>query len=106
MSTGNTNLKHHIRNFHRELWHTNAKENGWKNLDSQVSTTVALQGRPQEEFDVEKFHKCLVCFIVVDNQVSLFCAPNCIIFSHCFIAPGHQCNRMPGVPGSPPTLAR
>jgi hypothetical protein len=81
MSTGNTNLKRHIRTYHRALWDANAGKNGWKNLDSQVSTkSVASQGRPREEFDVEKFHQRLVHFIVADDQVSLFYAPNCVSF--------------------------
>jgi hypothetical protein len=73
MTTANSNLKRHIRNFHRELWLTNTQKNGWKNLHSQVSTqSVALQGKPCEEFDVDKFHPHIVRFIVADNQVSQF----------------------------------
>jgi hypothetical protein len=73
MTTANSNLKQHIRNFHRELWLANAQKNGWKNLDSQVSTqSVALQGKPHEEFDVDKFHQHIVRFIVADDQVSQF----------------------------------
>jgi hypothetical protein len=71
MSTGNTNLKRHIRNCHSELWHANAPKYGWKNLDLQVSTqSIVSQGKLCEEFDVEKFHEHVVSFIVADNQVS------------------------------------
>jgi hypothetical protein len=87
MTTANTNLKQHIKKFHRDLWLANAQKNRWKNLDSQVSTqSVASQGRPREEFDVDKFHQYILKFIVVDDQVSQICAP-IVSVSHCFIAP-------------------
>lgn len=86
MSTANTNLKRHIRNCHSELWHANAPKHGWKNLDSQVSTqSLASQGIPREEFDVERFHQRIVSFIVADDQVSEFCALIASV-SHRFIA--------------------
>ncbi|KAN0136340.1 hypothetical protein V8E53_005708 [Lactarius tabidus] len=72
MTTANTNLKQHIKKFHRDLWLASAQKNRWKNLDSQVSTqSVASQGRPREEFDVDKLHQYIVKFIVVDDQLIL-----------------------------------
>ena len=92
MSTGTSNLLRHIKAQHMDVWHAKAKVHGWKNLDSQTSTNaasnIASLGRVREEFDVEKFHEQLAKFIVADDQVSQFCAPN-ISFSHCFITPVH-----------------
>lgn len=85
-TTVTSNLKWHIRALHHDLWNANAEKNGWKNLDSQVSTkSIELCDGPREEFNVENFHQWLVNFIIVDDQVSPFCTLNGVSVSHCFI---------------------
>lgn len=101
MTTANTNLKCHIKNHHSDIWNDNAVKYGWKNLDSQASTkSIASHGTPHEEFDIEKFHQRLVNFIIADNQVRPFCAPNGISFS-LLITSGHQHDWMPRVQEPP-----
>ena len=107
-STANGNLLYHIKALHRDVWRANAKEHGWKDIDSASqasSKSLAVeQSRPPEKFNLEAFHEHLVRFVVADDQVSLVYAP-IIVFS-LLISPGHQHYRMPGVPESSPTFTK
>ena len=73
-STSSSGLRGHIRKYHYKLHTTLAPQYGWKPLESQsrsqaVSGAKALQVKQPDEFTMEKFHTCLLNFIVVDDQV-------------------------------------
>jgi len=92
-STSTTGLRGHIRKHHLELYMLLAPQKGWKPLLSQAPSQVtteakALQVPRQGEFDVQRFHRCLLNFIVADDQVRhllsfLYLPCSCFLVSNC-----------------------
>lgn len=77
-TTSNTSIRPHLMKYHRELHDRLAPENGWRPLPSQATSQVtseaeALQVGQQDEFNADKFHRYLLNFIVVDDQVRHLC---------------------------------
>ena len=80
MGTSSSSLRPHIERNHLDLYLVVAQKNGWKHalpgLMSQAQSQAAseasgLQAR-QDEFNEESFHRALVNFIIVDDQVHIF----------------------------------
>jgi hypothetical protein len=76
--TSTTSLRPHIEKYHRDLYLSLAKERGWKiqlpGIQSQArsqaaSEIAALQAGQPDRLDQSTFHRYLVNFIVVDDQV-------------------------------------
>ena len=73
-STSTTGLHAHLNKYHSKLYMVLAPQHSWKPLVSQswtqaLSRAEALQVEWPDEFTMEKFHKCLLNFIVADDQV-------------------------------------
>ena len=90
-TTSTSSLRHHLDNYHQDLYLRLAKERNWKNLLPSFASQAQSQGaneastRRRDEFTKEKFHHYLLEFIMVDDQVCLHLS----LFSHslclCFL---------------------
>ena len=90
-TTSTSSLRRHLDNYHQDLYLRLAKERNWKNMLPSFASQARSQGANEasagrrDEFTEEKFHRYLLEFIVVDDQVRLHLS----LFSHslclCFL---------------------
>jgi len=79
-----SSLRRHLDNYHQDLYLHLAKEHNWKNLLPSFVSQAQSQGANKasagwwDKFTKEKFHRYLLEFIMVDDQVCL----HLLLFSH------------------------